>query len=318
MHDQRRRVFHGFRTARTTAAATSHGHDVTGSPGLCQKPEAFGAVAIVYFGTFIIIGALVLVSVFVGIIVTGMQDATEDMNVELDRRKRAKMSAGYFGLDAREVEATNRVFRVLDIDGGGELALEELEDAMRALGVPTHSKFLRQTVDVFADDKTELDASDFLLLVSLCERAIETQRSSGVMGKPFYGDSEDEREEGERLRGALRGLGSAGSRGSSRGSLRLKAPGAADDEGEKNEARREGRDARGEPSPDGPRPRKSAEDSRERVDQEYRRAHGQKGGGGAEGVRRDGGHVREGQAREEVATKWYIRKREGRNVECVL
>jgi voltage-gated sodium channel len=228
--------------------------DVTGSPGLCQKPEAFGAVAIVYFGTFIIIGALVLVSVFVGIIVTGMQDATEDMNVELDRRKRAKMSAGYFGLDAREVEATNRVFRVLDIDGGGELALEELEDAMRALGVPTHSKFLRQTVDVFADDKTELDASDFLLLVSLCERAIETQRSSGVMGKPFYGDSEDEREEGERLRGALRGLGSAGSRGSSRGSLRLKAPGAADDEGEKmrRDAKDETRAASRAPTGPGP------------------------------------------------------------------
>jgi hypothetical protein len=221
---------------------------------LCQKPEAFGAVAIVYFGTFIIIGALVLVSVFVGIIVTGMQDATEDMNVELDRRKRAKMSAGYFGLDAREVEATNRVFRVLDIDGGGELALEELEDAMRALGVPTHSKFLRQTVDVFADDKTELDASDFLLLVSLCERAIETQRSSGVMGKPFYGDSEDEREEGERLRGALRGLGSAGSRGSSRGSLRLKAPGAADDEGEKmrRDAKDETRAASRAPTGPGP------------------------------------------------------------------
>ena len=228
--------------------------DVTGSPGLCQKPEAFGAVAIVYFGTFIIIGALVLVSVFVGIIVTGMQDATEDMNVELDRRKRAKMSAGYFGLDAREVEATNRVFRVLDIDGGGELALEELEDAMRALGVPTHSKFLRQTVDVFADDKTELDASDFLLLVSLCERAIETQRSSGVVGKPFYGDSEDEREEGERLRGALRGLGSAGSRGSSRGSLRLKAPGAADDESEKmrRDAKDETRAASRAPTGPGP------------------------------------------------------------------
>ena len=124
----------------------------------------------------------------VGIIVTGMQDATEDMNVELDRRKRAKMSAGYFGLDAREVEATNRVFRVLDIDGGGELALEELEDAMRALGVPTHSKFLRQTVDVFADDKTELDASDFLLLVSLCvaKAALERQESRGGHTRDDY------------------------------------------------------------------------------------------------------------------------------------
>jgi hypothetical protein len=180
-----------------------------------------------YFGSFIIIGALVLVSVFVGIIVTGMQDATEDMNVELDRRRRARVSAEYFGIDQREVEAINRVFRVLDIDGGGELDLEEIKDAMRALGVPLHSKFLRQTVDVFADDKTQLDASDFLLLVSLCERAAKTQRNSGVTGKPFYGNSEDEREEGEALRGALRGLGSAGSRGSGRGSFGRKNEGAA-------------------------------------------------------------------------------------------
>ena len=213
--------------------------DVTGSPGLCQTPEGFGVVAIAYFGTFIIIGALVLVSVFVGIIVTGMQDATEDMNVELDRRKRARVSARYFGLDAREVEATNRVFRVLDIDGGGELSLEELKACMRALGVPVHSQFLRQAVDIFADDKTALDASDFLLLVSLCERAAETQRNSGVVGKPFYGDSEDEREEGEQLRGALRGLGSEGSRGNSRGSLRLKAPGAEAGGGETRGAKDE-------------------------------------------------------------------------------
>ena len=225
---------------------------VTGSPGLCTNPEAFGFVAILYFGSFIIIGALVLVSVFVGIIVTGMQDATEDMNVELDRRRRARVSAEYFGIDQREVEAINRVFRVLDIDGGGELDLEEIKDAMRALGVPLHSKFLRQTVDVFADDKTQLDASDFLLLVSLCERAAKTQRNSGVTGKPFYGNSEDEREEGEALRGALRGLGSAGSRGSGRGSFGRKNEGGAaadgdgdgDGDGDAKNKRETSRDAR--------------------------------------------------------------------------
>ena len=176
--------------------------DITGG-GVCENSESFPVLAVLYFGSFIIIGALVLVSVFVGIIVTGMQDATEDMNIEMDRLKRAKLSAEYFGIDSRTVAELNRVFKILDIDGGGELGLDELRDAMRCLGVPLHGQFLDQAVSVFANDKTELDEADFLLLVSLCKAAVATLEQSAVVGKPFYGNSEDEREEGEGLREAF-------------------------------------------------------------------------------------------------------------------
>ena len=173
--------------------------DVTGTasaePPLCSSSEAVGVLAAAYFSSFIVLGALVLVSVFVGIIVTGMQDATEAMNIEIDRRRRAKVTAEYFDLDRRAVEDMFATFRVLDVDGSEALTLEELKDVMRSLGVPAHPKFLRDAVDVFAPaGKEELDESDFLLLVMLCERAMKNQRESAIEGKPFYGNESDDRE----------------------------------------------------------------------------------------------------------------------------
>ena len=81
-----------------------------------------------YFFTFILFSALVLVSVFVGIIVTGMQDATEQMKVEIERRRRAKMTKKYFNLTAEEVTATNTILGVLDADGSEELMISELHE----------------------------------------------------------------------------------------------------------------------------------------------------------------------------------------------
>jgi GTP-sensing pleiotropic transcriptional regulator CodY len=61
----------------------------------------------------------------VGIIVTGMQDATEQMKVEIERRQRANLTKKYFNLSSDEVAAINNIFEVLDADGS-EVGLYKL------------------------------------------------------------------------------------------------------------------------------------------------------------------------------------------------
>ena len=153
--------------------------DITGSDLadlLCVQSKGHGFIAMFYFFTFVLFSALVLVSVFVGIIVTGMQDATEQMKTEEEMQRRAKMTGKYFDLNAKDVSDVNELFRVLDVDGSEELMIGELHEVMEGLQVTLSKSFLRKVVDVFAKDKDELDEADFLLLVMLCKRAIAIEQ----------------------------------------------------------------------------------------------------------------------------------------------
>lgn len=166
--------------------------EITGSDPndpLCTKSKGLGFLAMFYFFTFILFSALVLVSVFVGIIVTGMQDATERMKVETDRRRRAALTKKHFNMTDLEVKAMNTIFEVLDADGSEELMISELHQAMDGLRVDLSRPFLRKVVDVFAEEKDGLDVADFLLLVMLCKRAIDSEKEGESAALTERGDS---------------------------------------------------------------------------------------------------------------------------------
>mmetsp|Transcript_22208 Transcript_22208/g.35865 ORF Transcript_22208/g.35865 Transcript_22208/m.35865 type:complete len:198 (-) Transcript_22208:180-773(-) len=134
-----------------------------------------------YFFSFILFSALVLVSVFVGIIVTGMQDATERIRVETERRKRTNLTKKYFALTDEEVTAMSKMFGVLDADGDQEIVISELHRAMEGLQVRHMPGFLHKAIAVFSEEgKDDLDEADFLLLVMLCKRAIEVELKGGA------------------------------------------------------------------------------------------------------------------------------------------
>ena len=77
-----------------------------------------------------------------GIIVTGMQDATARVKLEKDRRHRTALAAKYFGLKKEQVEARLRCFSLLDVDQSESLSVEELQETMAGLEVPYVTEFL--------------------------------------------------------------------------------------------------------------------------------------------------------------------------------
>lgn len=70
-----------------------YGHSLSGGPGIaemCTKkgPDGFGQLLVViYFLIFVTIGALVLLTLFIGVVTTSMEEATQDMKAALEVEK---------------------------------------------------------------------------------------------------------------------------------------------------------------------------------------------------------------------------------------
>jgi hypothetical protein len=148
-------------------------------PQLCTSPEAWGAISTLYFVVFVLVGAMVLLNLFVGVITTNMELATEENKQYNELQNRVKaMQKRYAvspynilrtdiqcskGLSKKTVRLYRTVFFMLDMDGGGTIGASELQVGLESVGqTPTlqEIKILLRTVD--ADDTGEIDFAEFV------------------------------------------------------------------------------------------------------------------------------------------------------------
>merc|ERR1740127_295137 len=86
--------------------------------------DAKGIVAAIYWIVFIIIGALVLLTLFIGVVTTSMEEATEKQKEEEEVEGRVKQFAEKEGLSVDAISRYRTVFAMLDLDGGGTIEEE--------------------------------------------------------------------------------------------------------------------------------------------------------------------------------------------------
>lgn len=73
-------------------------------PGLCTQPEAMPLVAVVYFCTFILLGTMIILNLFIGVIMNGMQEAHEEAQEQARARAEAAGTARTLDEDIAELE----------------------------------------------------------------------------------------------------------------------------------------------------------------------------------------------------------------------
>ncbi len=56
-------------------------------PNQCTKPAPQPIASIVYFGTFVVVSAFMLLNLFIGVITTSMQEAKRDLSKEFEAEK---------------------------------------------------------------------------------------------------------------------------------------------------------------------------------------------------------------------------------------
>jgi hypothetical protein len=152
--------------------AESIGMEYSEASSICTSPEASKWFSVVFFSTYILISAMVLVSAFIGIIVTSMQNASGIVRDRLAAEGRFKETQAYFSLSDDSVKSTEEVFRILDSGFTGALTAEIMLEKMDITGVPSNPEFLKRTfATVNSLTDKPFDCSDFLLLTALAERA---------------------------------------------------------------------------------------------------------------------------------------------------
>jgi type III secretory pathway component EscS len=139
---------------------------------MCTQPTQRKVFSMFFFVSFILISAMVLVSAFVGIVVTSMQSATEQVRDRLAAHERLLSVQHYFALTDDTLKRSGEVFDLLNAGFSDELTAQMLLDKCKLLGIPTNEEFLRltyATVNGLTDKP--FDKADFILLTSLAERA---------------------------------------------------------------------------------------------------------------------------------------------------
>ncbi|KAE9020296.1 hypothetical protein PR002_g12567 [Phytophthora rubi] len=140
-----------------------YGYDGYRALGYDCEPQAFGFLAVLYFCSFIVLGAMVLITLFIGVVTTSMEEATQEMEAEKELLRRVEALREQHGIESNVVTSYMQVFRMLDLDGSGSVEEAELRTGLAAIGkYPTYEE-LKEMMDVVDEDGSgQIDIVEFV------------------------------------------------------------------------------------------------------------------------------------------------------------
>lgn len=134
-------------------------------PNQCVKPTQFAVLAVAYFVIFIVFGAQVLLSLFIGVISTSMENATEEQKEEQLLEERIEKTANRLLLNEERVEAMKYVFEQLDLDGGGTISEMELKIGLDAINANMEEEEIIDILQKISPNGNEVDVNGFILFL---------------------------------------------------------------------------------------------------------------------------------------------------------
>jgi len=149
----------------------------------CTQPHAQPFIGAIYFYTFLLLCGMVIISVFIGVIVSGMHEATAESKIEFEREKRKNLISEHFDLSAEKKETIRRVWKRINWRKAKTIQLHQIEKLMQQIGIEYIPGYLHKVVsywkpppDTAAEESkegkiNEIDYPDFILLSCLLERA---------------------------------------------------------------------------------------------------------------------------------------------------
>jgi len=130
---------------------------------VCTAPMAFGFLSVAYFVTFVVIGSLVLLSLFIGVITTAMSEAQDKLKEEDEKEDLFKQIIKKGGLKMKHVQQFQDAFDMLDTEADGTLTVDELTQGLKAARVRlSEEKILEMVHQVDADESGEIEFIEFV------------------------------------------------------------------------------------------------------------------------------------------------------------
>lgn len=140
-----------------------YGYDGYRDMGYNCTPHATGFLAVAYFGAFIVLGAMVLITLFVGVVTTSMEEATQEMEAEKELMRRVEVLRVRKGVEQSVISSYMQVFRLLDLDNSGSVEEAELRIGLAAIGKNPSYEELKEMMDVVDEDGSgQIDIVEFV------------------------------------------------------------------------------------------------------------------------------------------------------------
>ena len=132
----------------------------------CESPKGMGFWAAIYFAVFIVFGVYVLLSLFVGIIITSMELLRESIKEEDEVWEKVRGNQEAYNWNNSMVENLLEIFNSMDIEQNGKLTLNELKPILKIVHVTETDQFsLFMKVD--KDSSGQIDFAEFIELIQL-------------------------------------------------------------------------------------------------------------------------------------------------------
>ena len=143
------------------------------------KSTAAPFAGYVFWIIFFIIGGNVLLTLFIGVITTSMEEAQSQQKEEKQNEADIEEAATSIGFSKVTVANYRLVFNLLDLDRDGTLDEDELKIGLRAIGYPTNEDTLQELYS-YLDIDTSQDISyvQFMKMLSHIKTAEAEEKSS--------------------------------------------------------------------------------------------------------------------------------------------
>ncbi len=146
------------------------------------EEKGYGLGVMLYFIPFIILSALVLMSLFIGVITTSMESAAERQREEKEQKEMlAKLQAEYQVSNERIAEY-KQIFAFFDADGGGSIDRDEFRVCMRCIDEEMSNEQVEEWLhiaDENQDDEIQfVEFANVAIKMEFDRDALERERSS--------------------------------------------------------------------------------------------------------------------------------------------
>lgn len=158
-------------------------------PDQCTKPQRTMVFTVMYFIIFVVLAAQVLLTLFIGVISTSMEEARASKDKEMDAEaKIAVFRDQWLEGDAKRAKAFQDVFEMLDLDGGGAINVEELDLGLECIDIVMTKEQIRDLMievnpKVKDDPKIGLNVVEFMnfmLITPKYKQSAEMNRDSYI------------------------------------------------------------------------------------------------------------------------------------------
>jgi len=160
--------------------------------------EGYGLLAAFFFVIFIVIGALVLLTLFIGVVTTSMEEASEGMKEEQEMDDAVTAAQEECGLPDEQIELYREVFTMLDVDKDGKIMHDELKMGLQAAGRHPSDHTLKDLIAVMDDDGNgSIDLAEFVMFMHHLSEADNVSDDSNVIAHRISQIRKEAREDEE-------------------------------------------------------------------------------------------------------------------------